>query len=304
MGLLEQLGVQPDDRVISISPVSRQPYKRWPLENFSQLADWLIEQYRVIEKMLYVPLDTIEDVFEAIESIVEGVRKSSKDRLVTIVVDSVMGASTKIEMAKEFDKDGYATSKAIILSKGMRKITNMIGREKICLLFTNQLRTRLGVAFGDPYTTSGGKAIPFHASVRLRLKSVGQIKMKKDGVDQVIGIKTRVQVVKNRMGPPLKSIDYDIYFESGIDNYGGWLNVMKDYKLLNQSGAWYTYTRTDGSDVKFLSKDFEKKIAEEDGLKQEIYDAICKAYILKYKPGEDFGVDDIEIDEEFVNEEG
>ena len=257
-----------------------------------------------LEKMLYVPLDTIEDVFEAIESIVEGVRKSSKDRLVTIVVDSVMGASTKIEMAKEFDKDGYATSKAIILSKGMRKITNMIGREKICLLFTNQLRTRLGVAFGDPYTTSGGKAIPFHASVRLRLKSVGQIKMKKDGVDQVIGIKTRVQVVKNRMGPPLKSIDYDIYFESGIDNYGGWLNVMKDYKLLNQSGAWYTYTRTDGSDVKFLSKDFEKKLAEEDGLKEEIYDAICKAYILKYKPGEDFGVDDIEIDEEFVNEEG
>jgi recombination protein RecA len=128
--------------------------------------------------------------------------------------------------------------------------------------------------------------------------------MKKDGVDQVIGIKTRVQVVKNRMGPPLKSIDYDIYFESGIDNYGGWLNVMKDYKLLNQSGAWYTYTRTDGSDVKFLSKDFEKKIAEEDGLKEEIYGAICKAYILKYKPGEDFGVDDIEIDEEFVNEEG
>ena len=128
--------------------------------------------------------------------------------------------------------------------------------------------------------------------------------MKKDGVDQVIGIKTRVQVVKNRMGPPLKSIDYDIYFESGIDNYGGWLNVMKDNKLLNQSGAWYTYTRTDGSDVKFLSKDFEKKIAEEDGLKQEIYDAICKSYIPKYKPGEDFGVDDIEIDEEFVNEEG
>ena len=155
-----------------------------------------------LEKMLYVPLETIEDIFEAIESIVESVRKSNKDRLVTIVVDSVMGASTKIEMAKEFDKDGYATSKAIILSKGMRKLTNMIGREKICLIFTNQLRTRLGVAFGDPYTTSGGKAIPFHASVRLRLKSVGQIKVKKDGVDQAIGIQTRCQVVKTRLGPP------------------------------------------------------------------------------------------------------
>ena len=257
-----------------------------------------------LSKMLYVPLDTVEDMFEAIESVVESVRKSNKDRLVTIVVDSIMGASTKIEMAKEFDKDGYATSKAIILSKGLRKITNMIGRERICLIFTNQLRTRLGVAFGDPYTTSGGKAVGFHASVRLRLKSVGQIKAKLDGVDQVIGIKTRCQVIKNRMGPPLKSIDYDIYFESGLDNYGGWLNVMKDYHLVAQTGAWYTYLRKNGSDVKFQSKDFEKKITEDDTLKQEIYEAICNAYILKYQPGEDFGIDDIIVDEEFVNEEG
>ena len=256
-----------------------------------------------LNKMLYVPLETIEDIFEAIESIVVKIRESNKDRLVTIVVDSVMGASTKIEMAKEFDKDGYATSKAIILSKGMRKLTNMIGREKICLIFTNQLRTRLGVAFGDPYTTSGGKAIPFHASVRLRLKSVGQIKVKKDGVDQAIGIKTRCQVVKNRMGPPLKTVDYDIYFESGIDNYGGWLNIMKQFKLVNTAGAWYTFTRADGSEVKFLSKDFEKKLAEFDGLKDEIYTQICESYILKYKPGEDIGIDDVTITEEFVNEE-
>ena len=257
-----------------------------------------------LEKMLYVPLETIEDIFEAIESIVESIRKSNKDRLVTIVVDSVMGASTKIEMAKEYDKDGYATSKAIILSKGMRKLTNMIGREKICLIFTNQLRTRLGVAFGDPYTTSGGKAIPFHASVRLRLKSVGQIKVKKDGVDQAIGIKTRCQVVKNRMGPPLKTVDYDIYFESGIDDFGGWLNIMKQFKLVSTAGAWYTFTRADGSEVKFLSKDFEKKLEEVPGLKDEIYAQICESYILRYKPGEDIGIDDVEITEEFVNEEG
>lgn len=258
-----------------------------------------------LEKMLYVPLETMEDIFEAIETIVESVRKSNKDRLVTIVVDSVMGASTKIEMAAEFDKDGWATSKSIILSKGMRKITNMLAREKICLIFTNQLRSRLGVSFGDPWTTSGGKAIPFHASVRLRLKSVGQIKAKDaKGVEQIIGIKTRAQVIKNRMGPPLKSIDYDIYFESGIDNYGGWLNVMKDYKLVAQTGAWYTFLRKDGSDVKFQSKDFERKIMEDDTLRQEIYDAICNAYILKYQPGQDFGIDDIEIDDEFISEEG
>ena len=256
-----------------------------------------------LEKMLYVPLDAIEDIFEAIESIIESVRKSNKDRLVTIVVDSVMGASTKIEQAADYDKDGWATSKAIILSKGMRKITNLIGRQKIALLFTNQLRSRLGVAFGDPWTTSGGKAIPFHSSVRLRLKSVGQIKVKKDGVDQTVGIKTRCQVIKNRMGPPLKTIDYDIYFESGIDNFGGWLNVMKQFKLVSTAGAWYTYKKADGTDVKFLSKDFQGKLEADLELKDEIYNAICDAYILTYKPGDNIGIDDIEIDEEFVNEE-
>ena len=256
-----------------------------------------------LEKMLYVPLDAIEDIFEAIESIIESVRKSNKDRLVTIVVDSVMGASTKIEQAADYDKDGWATSKAIILSKGMRKITNLIGRQKIALLFTNQLRSRLGVAFGDPWTTSGGKAIPFHSSVRLRLKSVGQIKVKKDGVHQTVGIKTRCQVIKNRMGPPLKTIDYDIYFESGIDNFGGWLNVMKQFKLVSTAGAWYTYKKADGTDVKFLSKDFQGKLEADPELKDEIYKAICDAYILTYKPGDNIGIDDVEIEEEFVNEE-
>ena len=256
-----------------------------------------------LEKMLYVPLDAIEDIFEAIESIIESVRKSNKDRLVTIVVDSVMGASTKIEQAADYDKDGWATSKAIILSKGMRKITNLIGRQRIALLFTNQLRSRLGVAFGDPWTTSGGKAIPFHSSVRLRLKSVGQIKVKKDGVDQTVGIKTRCQVIKNRMGPPLKTIDYDIYFESGIDDFGGWLNVMKQFKLVSTAGAWYTYKKSDGTDVKFLSKDFQGKLEADPELKDEIYNAICDAYILTYKPGDNIGIDDIEIEEESTNEE-
>ena len=182
----------------------------------------------------------------------------------------------------------------------MRKLTNMIAREKICLIFTNQLRTRLGVSFGDPWTTSGGKAIPFHASVRLRLKSVGQIKIK----DEIIGIKTRAQVIKNRMGPPLKMIDYDIYFDSGIDDLGGWLNVMKDYGIVKQAGAWYTYVnKASGEEHKFQSKDFAKLIIEDDLLKQEIYKEICENYILKYTPGEDFGVDDIEITDDVIPED-
>lgn len=259
-----------------------------------------------IKKMLYVPLETIEEIFETIETIVENVRKSDKDRLVTIVVDSVMGASTKIEMSAEYDKDGYATSKSIILSKAMRKVTNWIARERICLIFTNQLRTKLGVSFGDPWTTSGGKAIPFHASVRLRLKSIGQIKVK----DSVVGIKTRVTVVKNRMGPPLRSIDYDIYFESGIDNYGGWLTIMKDFKMVTQAGAWYTYEDIDTDtgevldEVKFQSKDFMDKVLSNPEMQQRLYDRICEAYIFKYQAGVDGGIDDVVIDDEMVNEEG
>ena len=257
-----------------------------------------------LKDMLYVPLETIEDIFDAIDSIVESVRKGSKDRLVTIVVDSVAGASTKQEMAADYDKDGWATSKAIILSKAMRKITNFVGRSRICLIFTNQLRTRLGVSFGDQWTTSGGKAIAFHSSVRLRLKSVGQIKMKVDGRDEILGITTRAQVVKNRMGPPLRSVDYDIYFDSGIDDFGSWLTMLKEYNLVTQAGAWYTYTDTEtGEMIKFQSKDFQSKLMDDPAMRDKVYKAICDKYILTYKAGEDFGIDDIKIETEFENEE-
>jgi recombination protein RecA len=259
-----------------------------------------------LKDMLYVPLETIEDIFDAMDSIVESVRKNSRSRIVTIVVDSVAGASTKTEMAADYDKDGWATSKAIILSKAMRKITNFVGRERICLIFTNQLRTRLGVSFGDQWTTSGGKAIAFHSSVRLRLKSIGQIKIAKsaDQPEAIVGITTRAQVVKNRMGPPLRSVDYDIYFDSGIDDYGSWLTMLKNYNLVTQAGAWYTYTNTDtGEVVKFQSKDFKSKLIDDPEMKEQVYKTICEKYILNYKAGEDFGIDDIKVEAEFEGEE-
>ena len=262
-----------------------------------------------LKSMLYVPLETVEEIFETIETIVEGVRKSDKDRLVTIVVDSIMGASTKIEMSMEYDKDGYATSKSIILSKAMRKVTNWIARERICLIFTNQLRTKMGVSFGDPWTTAGGKAIPFHASVRLRLKNLGQIKAKVKGVEQIVGSKTSVQVVKNRMGPPHRKINYEIYYDSGIDNYGGWLTVMKSFSLVKQSGAWYTLEDVDSEtgevfkEIKFQSKDFLEKVIQFPEIKERLYQRICDAYIFKYQAGIDGGIDDVVIDEEVINEE-
>ena len=172
-----------------------------------------------IDNMLYVHLETVEDVFDTIETIVTKIRESDKDKLVTILVDSLAAASTKVEMDADFDKDGWATAKAIIISKALRKITNLIARQRVCLIFTNQLRQKLGVMFGDPWTTSGGKALPFHASTRIRLKNMGQIK---DTKKNTIGIKIRAQVIKNRLGPPLRSAEFSLYFDKGIDDFGSW----------------------------------------------------------------------------------
>jgi recombination protein RecA len=251
------------------------------------------------QKLLYVPLESVEDIFDAMDSIIESIRKSDKDRLVTIVVDSVAAATTKVELAADYDQAGYATQKAIIISKAMRKITNMIGRERILVVFTNQLRVRMGVSFGDPYTTSGGKALGFHASCRLRMKQMGKLNSKVGGVDQTVGIKTRVQVIKNRMGPPLRAVDFEIYFDRGIDRYGSWLNTMKTYKLVTVSGAWYTWTdEATGEQFKFQAKSFTDILEKRPEVKEQMYKQICDAYILGYKEAsESANTDTTEFDD-------
>jgi recombination protein RecA len=313
--ITEVTGLEASGKSLLVSHVAAETQKKGGLAVYidteaASSAEFMSAIGIDLKSMLYVPLETVEEIFETIETIVEQVRKSDKDRLVTIIVDSIMGASTKIEMAAEYDKDGYATSKSIILSKAMRKVTNWIARERICLIMTNQLRTKLGVSFGDAWTTSGGKAIPFHASVRLRLKNTGMIKAKIDGVEQVVGSKTEVQVVKNRMGPPHRKVNYDIYYDSGIDNYGGWLETMKKYNLVKQSGAWYTLDDTDidtgevFGELKFQSKDFMDKVIEDPAVKSRLYKRICDAYIFRYQAGIDGGIDDVIVTDEVIDEEG
>ena len=245
-----------------------------------------------VDSMLYLHLETVEDVFTAIEEIVAKVRESDKDRLVTILVDSLAGATTRIELEADFDKEGWATSKAIIISKAMRKITQMIGRQKIALVFTNQLRQKLGVMFGDPWTTSGGKALPFHASTRIRLKNVGQIKDKKNNN---IGMKMRAQVIKNRLGPPMRHADFELYFETGIDDDGSWLKVMKEHNLVKQGGAWYTMLNHKSKELKFQSKDWSAQLEDKD-FRKHCYNLICDKVILKYE--KNFGIDDVVVEEE------
>jgi recombination protein RecA len=258
-----------------------------------------------VSKLLYITADTVEDIFETIDTIIEQVRKGDKDKLVTIVVDSVAAASTKRELEADYDKDGYATDKAIIISKAMRKITNVIGRQKITLVFTNQLRQKMNaMAFSDPWTTSGGKAIAFHASVRLRLASTGKIKAKDEkGNERIVGIKVRANVIKNRLGPPLRSADFDIFFDRGIDNYGAWLGAMKDYNFVKQGGAWYTYVDTEtGEEFKFQAKELQEILENNPSVKEQIYKRICEFTILQYKK-DSLDTDNLVVDASVLSDE-
>ena len=251
-----------------------------------------------VSNMLYVPLETIEDAFEAIENIIETVRKSSKDRLVTIALDSVSAATTKIEQDADYDKDGWATAKAIVMSKAMRKITSIIGKQRVLFLCTSQLREKMGVMFGDKYTTSGGKALGFHASCRIRLKGVGKLKSGTGKTEQIIGVQTEAQVIKNRMGPPFKKATFDIYFNSGIDDYNSWLAHMKDYGVIKQSGAYYTIVNEEtGEEIRFMSKEWKGMLSNDEELRDYCYKRICDIFVMKYKDQDQINPDEISVDE-------
>lgn len=250
-----------------------------------------------LSKLLYVQCETVEDIFEKMEQMIGIVRKSNKDRILTIIVDSVAAASTKVELESDHGKDGYATGKSIIISKAMRKITTMIGRQKVLTVFTNQLRQNINaMAFGDKYVVSGGKSLAYHCSVRVRLNNTGKLKKG----EEVIGNECKAVVVKNRMGPPQRQASFDIYFDSGIADYGSWIKVLKENNLVKQGGAYYTYKKDDGTEWKFQSKDFVSTMKNDKVLNEEIYLKICDSVIMKYKDPNSMIVDDavVDIDED------
>jgi len=246
-----------------------------------------------LKNLPYSPCETVEDIFEQMEKLISVVRKSNKDRILTIIVDSVAAASTKTEQESEHGKDGFATTKSIIISKAMRKITNMIGRQKVLIVFTNQLRQNLNaMAFGDRYTVSGGKALAYHCSVRVRLNNTGKLKKG----EEVIGNECKAQVVKNRMGPPQRQANFDIYFDSGIADYASWLKVLKEQNIVKQSGAYYKYTKLNGEEIQFQSKDLVEMMTKDTSFKDELYQKICESVIMKYKDPNSIIVDDAVVD--------
>jgi len=254
-----------------------------------------------LSKLLYVQCETVEDIFDQMERMIAIVRKSNKDRILTIIVDSVAAASTKAEQESEHGKDGYATGKSIIISKAMRKITTMLGKQKVLIVYTNQLRQNLkAMAFSDPYIVSGGKALAYHCSVRVRLNNAGKLKKG----DEVIGNECKAVVVKNRMGPPQRITNFDIYFDSGIADYSSWIKVLKDNNILKQGkqgGAYYTYVKNDGTDWKFQAKDFISTLRNDNALKEEVYLKICDAVIMKYKDPNSKIVEDVELSTDDVS---
>lgn len=254
-----------------------------------------------ISMMTYSQPEYLEQIYESIEKIILKVKALKIDKPVTIITDTIMATPTKTELDGTFEKAGWNTEKAIVNSLAMRKLTNLIAKNKILLVFINQLRDRLGVSFGETSGTSGGHAIKFHSTIRIQLKKLGQIKGKVNNVEQVIGVNVQAKVLKSKIGPPLRTTNFDIFFDSGINNIGSWLKTMTDYEIAKQGGAWYTYISDSGTEIKFQEKTFEEKILAFPELKEEIYSKLCNKLIMDYK-STNFDASDLISDQDSIDE--
>lgn len=252
------------------------------------------------KKCISINCDTIEKVFQELENCIAYFNKRDEKVPLVICVDSIAAVSTDIELESGYGKEGFGTGKALILNKGLRKITNMVHDHNVLVVLTNQVRQKLNaMPFSDPWVTPGGKAIPFHSSVRIRLKSAGYIK---DKDNNQIGTHCAAKVIKTRMGPPNKVIEEDIYYDSGINPYASWLGTLKKFGIVKSAGAYYKYKRKNGEEWQFQSKDFVSTILEDTELKDELYDCLCDAIIMKYKSPENVSVEETTIEDEDTTE--
>jgi recombination protein RecA len=189
-----------------------------------------------------------------------------------IVIDSVAALVPKAEIEGEMG-DSHVGLQARLMSQALRKITGALNQTKTTMIFINQLREKVGVMFGSPETTSGGKALKFYASVRLDIRRIETLK---DGTDAV-GNRTRVKVVKNKMSPPFKVAEFDILYGTGISREGSLIDLGVEQGIVRKSGAWYTYegdqlgqgkenARNFLRDNPDLANEIEKRIKEKLGV--------------------------------------
>jgi recombination protein RecA len=189
-----------------------------------------------------------------------------------VVIDSVAALVPRAEIEGEMG-DSHVGLQARLMSQALRKLTGAINQTKTTAIFINQLREKVGVMFGSPETTTGGKALKFYASVRLDIR---RIETMKDGTEAV-GNRTRVKVVKNKMAPPFKVADFDILYGQGISREGGLIDMGVEQGFVRKSGAWYTYendqlgqgkenARTFLKENPDMANELEKKIKEKLGV--------------------------------------
>jgi recombination protein RecA len=225
-----------------------------------------------LENLLVSQPDHGEQALEIVEVLV---RSNSVD---VVVVDSVAALVPKAEIEGEMG-EAQMGLQARLMSQALRKLTGVVSKSKTTLIFINQLREKIGVMFGNPETTTGGRALKFYASVRIDIRRIASIK---DG-DQVIGGRTRVKVVKNKVAPPFREAEFDVMYGEGISREGDLLDLAVEKRIVEKSGAWFAFSGERLGQGRENAKQFLKENA---GVRQAIEDRVRKDLGLLREPAE------------------